>query len=83
MKENVAKALAQALENECGIEVNLRDSYSGRCMYGKTTWAISGDFSTGDVACAWAYAVQYDDDLRPDMIEGLSEDSMGLGTVIY
>lgn len=83
MKENVAKALATALENECGIEVNLRDSYSGRCMYGKTTWAISGDFSMSDVAIAWAYAVEFDDDLRPDSLDRLSEDSMGLGVVIY
>lgn len=82
MQENVAKALAEALEGECGIEVNLRDSYSGRCMYGKTTWAISGDFGMGDVAVAWAYACQTDPDLRPDMLS-VSEDSMGLGVVIY
>ncbi len=83
MKQNVAEALANALECELGIEVNLRDSYSGRCMYGKTTWAISGDFGMGDIAVAWAYAVQTDPDLQPNHLDSLSEDSMGLGVVVY
>lgn len=81
MKEKVARALYDALENE-GVTVELRDDYSGRGMYGKTTFGLSGDFGFCDVAVAWATACQEDEELRPSEL-GFTSDSMGMGIVIY
>ena len=51
-------------------------------MYGKDTWAISGDFGWNDVARAWAEVCISDDDFKPSDL-GFTWDAMGLGTVIY
>ena len=81
MKADIATALHEALEDQ-GCEVRLRDDYSGRGMYGKDTYAISGEFGWGDIARAWANVCVQDDDFSPDDL-GFSWDAMGLGTVIY
>ncbi|KPL26823.1 MAG: hypothetical protein AMJ72_12310 [Acidithiobacillales bacterium SM1_46] len=81
MKQNVAEALHQQLE-DMGCEVSLRDDYSGRGMYGETTYGISGDFSWCSVAKAWGRALEYDEDLNADDID-FTWDSMGLGIIIY
>ncbi len=81
MKEKVARALYDALEDE-GVEVRLIDDYSGRGMYGDTTFALSGDFGFCDVAVAWACACREDEELKPTDL-GFTNDSMGLGIVIY
>lgn len=83
MKEKAARALAEWMEMECCCDnINLRENYSGRGMYGNDTFAISGDFSWSDVAVAWAHACINDDDLKPDDLS-FTWDAMGLGTVIY
>ena len=51
MDAPIAKALFEALEDQ-GCDVNYRDDYSGRGMYGQDTHAISGEFGWGDVAAA-------------------------------
>lgn len=82
MQEKAARALASALEEHCEVTVELRDDYSGRAMYGKTTYGISGDFGFSDVAIAWAHACREDEDLEPEDV-GFGYDSMGLGIIIY
>lgn len=81
MERNVAEALHSMLEDE-GCEVRLREDYSGRGMYGKDTWAISGEFNWCNVAVAWAEVCVSDDDFKPSDL-GFTWDAMGLGTVIY
>ena len=81
MDRKEAEALHSALEDE-GCEVRLREDYSGRGMYGKDTWAISGEFSWCNVAVAWANVCVSDDDYQPNDL-AFTWDAMGLGTVIY
>ena len=81
MDKPIAMALHEALEDQ-GCEVNFRDTYSGRGMYGKDTCAISGEFGWDDIARAWANVCIQDDDFSPDDLR-FTWDAMGLGTVIY
>lgn len=86
MQKELAERLEHILFNG-GYEVNLRDDYSGRCMYGKETHAISGDFSISELLSLVLEAVKHgtltEDDLSDIKRFGLSQDSMGLGVVIY
>jgi hypothetical protein len=51
---------------------NFRDDYSGRGMYGSMCAAISGDSATNIIEAAAERG-----------IKGASQDSMGLGAVVY
>jgi hypothetical protein len=53
MKIETATLLKQAAD-DIGVELELRDDYSGRCMYGATTAAIIG--TTTDIIKATAAA---------------------------
>ncbi|TMO64872.1 hypothetical protein [Pseudoalteromonas aurantia] len=58
-------------------------AYSGRCMYGKRTIALSGNFS---VSCIWKLIIK-----NRNEIEGfikledidIKHDKFGLGTIVY
>ena len=87
MKEETAYAIQNAA-NEDGVELDLRDSYSGRGMYGKTTFAIVAD-SHGKLFGAIAYAAS---EMEPgsdeasdfcDDCRGFRIDSLGRGIVVY
>lgn len=91
MKEAFARAVFEA---DGSGEVHLRENYSGRFMYGKETFALTGDES--DITAAAADALE-------DLISGAADvyeagalarefvqevfggrrDSMGLGVVWY
>lgn len=65
---------------------NVRNDYSGRCMYGDRCFAIDGDGSLGSFAGQLFIAVA-EGDLDPyelsDMFETTRQDNMGLGMVYY
>ena len=86
MKKKVAELLYEHLDNVTCGEARLRDDYSGRGMYGETTYAISGDFDHADVAEAVAEIYDSGDadafDLKPAHFRYVTDD-MGLGIVIY
>lgn len=87
MKQKAAELLFEELESICcGENVSLRTDYSGRCMYGAETHAISGDFSMGDVVEAVGSIFMYDqaqeNGLKPSDFR-FTTDNMGLGIVIY
>lgn len=92
MTKEMAKFLKEASEN-AGNECDIRENYSGRCMYGKTTCGVE----VNSVAQLLADVIQYisehveDDDgtptawtgpLPPDP-ENFRVDNMGLGIIVY
>lgn len=86
----MTEAQANLLEEaaiDAGIEVSKRDDYSGRGMYGSTCHAIVTD---DPIKLLGALAdgllnnyIDPDDYPNIDSFEGLTTDSMGLGSVIY
>lgn len=68
------------LETENDI---IRENYSGRGMYGKTTFAIVTD-SVSDLIPALLRQAQEDPESMPDFSTFvLRQDNMGLGIVLY
>lgn len=65
---------------------NVRNDYSGRCMYGDRCFAIDGDGSLGSFAGQLFIAVA-EGDLDPyelsDIFATTRQDNMGLGMVYY
>jgi hypothetical protein len=82
MREDTAGLLA----DEGG---ELRESYSGRAMYGKTTFAVTfdakGDFERALVRAGYELGRQGSDDVEAVLsdLDGLRTDSMGLGIIVY
>jgi hypothetical protein len=85
MIEAIAKKLAHAAE-KCEININLRESYSGRGMFGMTTWAIDldswNDFTELAVEAA-GYMLSAEKQHFLHAIRRMRSDSMGLGIVVY
>ena len=89
MDAETAKGIVDAADIE-GIEIQLREDYSGRGMYGRTTSAIVVD-SWGELLAGVArYAGDLDPIEQDEQIERLCEelhtlrsDSMGRGFVVY
>lgn len=82
MREEVADLLTEDMGEK-------RDDYSGRAMYGKTTFAVTFD-SRSDYERALLYAAFSLGENGGDDVEGtlrelgnLAMDSMGLGIVVY
>lgn len=88
MKKIVAELLRDAMlaNGLFDEDINLRDDYSGRGMYGKSTYALSGDFDMSDICVAIAQIYE-DGEVQDKGIEPsdftFARDSMGLGIVIY
>lgn len=81
MDRELAEAIVEAIENNGG-EAELREDYSGRGMYGKTTTGVVFD---GDLVSAIinnADLFVEDDDPKFET-RSLCEDSMGLSRIIY
>lgn len=85
MKKEVAEAIA-----EVAPDLELRDDYSGRGMYGKNTYAICCDDITDLVGAAIEAVIDAMSDDRTDdaweiqrAFERIRSDSMGLGQVFY
>lgn len=84
MKENVANML-------CGFgDLELHEDYSGRGMYGKTTFAVSGDESEFYDTLANSIEAIYADDYPDvemwelaDLLRHIKTDSLGRGTIFY
>lgn len=66
-------------------DVNIRDNYSGRGMYGDTCFGIDFD-SPRDMAkfvIAWAYSAGERGEELPEWLPEFREDSMGRGIIVY
>lgn len=83
-----AKAIEQAAQDHY-FEINLREDYSGRAMYGETTAGLVGDF--GEImACAVLVAFELGEEGDDQGLEELTEDlrnlrtdNMGMSMIIY
>jgi hypothetical protein len=85
MIETIAKKLADTAET-CQITINLRESYSGRGMFGKTTWAIDFDSWNDFTELAVETAGNMEQTERRQFLQAIKRmrsDSMGLGIVVY
>ena len=85
MQKKIAKLLQERLE-ELGFDVRYHDRYSGRCMYGETTHAISGEFSDSDIAVAACGLFDDGDAQDAGLVPGgftFVTDNLGLGTIYY
>jgi hypothetical protein len=77
---------AELLGNEGG---EVRADYSGRCMYGETTHAVTfestGDYERALVRSAYELGVRGSDDVEGVLsdLDNLRSDQMGLGIVVY
>ena len=77
---------AYLLEDEGG---ELSDSYSGRAMYGETTYAVTfeskSDFERALVRAGYELGRKGSDDVEAVLsdLDGLRTDAMGLGIVAY
>lgn len=75
---------------DLGLEINGREAYSGRGMYGRTTAAVTAE-NASEVMAAIAQATRGLAQLEKDEeidefiedLRGLRADSMGLGVVLY
>ena len=76
MKLEHAKLIVEELVEFEGIEATVRENYSGRGMYGRTTAAVSTRYSEDVFSAAACVGIR----LRRS---NLSVDSMGLGKVVY
>ena len=93
MDRKLAETLVQALEDE-GIDAELREDYSGRGMYGKTTAGVVFDGDIGGVLQAVinnatcfiqeeVEPVDFFDVCERFGVGNLRTDGMGLQTIIY
>ena len=88
MDQKIAEAIVEACETE-GVEASLRDDYSGRGMYGKTTHAVAVNGSLASVLMAVInqadqFVYQEEDFAEAKFfMRGLNQDSLGLGVIIY
>lgn len=79
----MTKPLAEYLHGVCidhGVPTDLR-KYSGRFMYGQSTWAIVVDGTVLDVLEAVLTTDESYESI--DGVDELRQDQMGLGVVIY
>jgi hypothetical protein len=80
------KEVAELLSEDMG---EIRDDYSGRCMYGKSTHAVvfdgRGDYERALIYAAYEVGNRGDDDVEGILREltNLATDSMGMGIVVY
>jgi len=78
-----AEFFKEALDNDGVYPIEIRDNYSGRGMYGKTTFAVVVD-SVCDLIPALLRQAQEDPESIPDVSTfTLRQDNMGLGVVLY
>lgn len=91
MKIEVAKAIVEAA-NECGYEMKLREDYSGRGMFGRTTTGIVYDSESDMLKSVALAAIRVKEKeseegamTAEEFIDELdfSRDNMGYSTIVY
>lgn len=90
MNKQMAKLLVASGE-ELGLDMELREDYSGRGMYGSTTAAVVAGSTAEIVAAAFgagSAAVTMEEDgkrldFNTDDLLRLRQDAMGRGIVVY
>lgn len=89
MRQESAIAIRDAAESEAiGVEgdFRIRSDYSGRGMYGKTTYAIVTNNMGNFVAAVASAAVEMVPELQAGFVEDMQNlrlDNMGLGMIAY
>ena len=87
MKLETAKRIVEAA-HEDGIDLHIREDYSGRSMYNKTTAGVVGtlpDFIQAVAAAAFAMGWEHDGayDVMARELRNLRTDNMGHQTIVY
>ena len=89
MDKHIAEGIEEGAQ-DFGKEVEVREDYSGRGMYGETTTALIASDISDVIVGMIQYAVymkeeENDDaiDLLCETVEYLRTDQMGLGIVVY
>jgi len=84
MTRDLAEVILEALKQD-DTECELFENYSGKCMYGKKTTGISGEFTIVDVlSSVIAHADLFVLDGEAIFCgEELRQDQLGLGNIIY
>lgn len=85
MTKEQAEFFKNAAE-EVGLEIEMRDGYSGRGMYGKTTFAVVTDSLSDLIPALLCHAAyNYVDVVENNLFDNfkLHQDNMGLGVVLY
>ena len=86
MTKKQAEFIVEAAENEGLSGVEIYKNYSGRGMYGDTTFAITADNLPDLFAATLRFALEEETDGENEgLLDNfdLCQDSMGLGVVIY
>lgn len=84
MKAETADALREAADS-MGLELQVRDDYSGRGMYGKTTHAVVADLNTLFQCIAYAASAVIKEDDIDDFVHEIGRthrDSMGRSELV-
>ncbi len=79
---------AEFLKRVChhlAVSCEVRNDYSGRCMYGRSTWAIVIPNPNSLLSCVVTYIKELgmDPEDIPEFPEDFSTDSMGFDKVVY
>lgn len=81
MKQHLAKLLVEiCIEDD--VEARLMEDYSGRGMYGKTTYAVIVP-RVEDMLCAVLSNLPSMKGYDPARVAGLSSDALGKDVVVY
>jgi hypothetical protein len=86
MTEEQAKFFEEALDHDGVTPVEIRDDYSGRGMYGKTTYAVVVDSACDLIPSLLRHAAHnYVEVVAEGIFDDfeLRQDDMGLGIVLY
>jgi len=81
MELEIAKALAELMESH-GIDVDLRETYSGRFMYGETTAGLVIPRVVDLIQFVWNNMAELVEMNLPDMSE-LRSDNMARSMIVY
>jgi len=84
MEKELAEKIVEAIENNGG-EAHVREGYSGRGMYGKSTYGVvvdDGDIVSSIISCANLFVDGYENPIF-DFPEKIRSDNMGLGMIYY
>lgn len=83
MDERFARWLVDADDKRCGTQARVVEEYSGRGMYGETTFAVATDDAVNLLLSAVWEAAENPEDVPAERPDELRQDSLGRGYVVY
>lgn len=81
------KKVAEALVDASNDKLTLHEQYSGRFMYGTSTYAVSGEPNDFTIACSKVSSRADEYEIDPEelyeTLERLRHDNLGLDMIYY